>query len=332
MVLIKDAPAVPGFDKDVENILTSQPKGSIAEVWSEADIGATADIVRASLDALRLLLLIQCHTMSAHFGLQGEILDSRIEYVAFIGGKSLVGGTHTGNFTGFTFDEAALDYWCESNELQFLSSALSAPVSDGQRRAVRGVRLLSRAALEHQPDLKILGVMSALEAWLGKRNEGPQTYNLARRATWLSCRGYEGSLCSRKPPACPYIRLSPDCNINRKRLRWLKDNATKLRYRGWQCTDWHQFNEWYDARSEAAHGGDPAEANTKKARKAEYWVVKYLSLPILDWLDKHPEDPVADLDEKFAGPEPVGWSDMLHALDRERYLPTRYFPPRRSLG
>ena len=198
-------------------------------------------------------------------------------------------------------------------------------MSDGQRRAVRGVRLLSRAALEHQADLKILGVMSALEAWLGKQSKGSQTYSLARRATWLSCRGYEGSLCNREPPACPYIRLSPDHHTNRRRLCWLKKNAKDIRYRAWQCTDWHQFNEWYDVRSGATHGGDPAEVDMKKARKAEYWVVKYLSLPILAWLGKHPQDPVTDLDEKFSGPAPVGWSDMLEAMDREDSSPPSVF-------
>ena len=318
-------PAIPGLDEEVENILTSHPNGSIAEIWSETDIGPTADVVRASLDALRLLLLIKRQATSTHFGLQGEILDSRIEYVAITGGQIHVGGAHTGSFTGFTFDEAAVDFWCESEELQFLNLALSSPASNGHRRAIKGVRLLSRAALENQADLKILGVMSALEAWLGERSGGPQTYNLARRATWLSCRGYEGSLCNRKPPACPYILLSPSCSNSLRRLRWLKDNATDPRYRAWQCTDWHRFSEWYGARSEAAHGGDPAKVDMKTARKAEYWVVKYLTLPILDWLDKHPENPVADLDEKFKGPEPVGWSDMLEAIDREDPTPPSVF-------
>ncbi len=49
---------------------------------------------------------------------------------------------------------------------------------------------------------------------------------------------------------------------------------------------------------------------------AEYRVVHYLVEPILDWLRKHPQDPVAALEEAIdAIEDPAGWQMMVNALD-----------------
>ena len=75
--------------------------------------------------------------------------------------------------------------------------------------------------------------------------------------------------------------------------------------------------DWYDARSDAAHG-DPTAVDIREADAAEYWVCRYLMEPILDWLRTHPDDPVGALEREvdtIESPEP--WEEMVAALDSE---------------
>jgi hypothetical protein len=293
----------------VLEILGSANESSIAEVPG-GDIDSAIDEVRAALDALRLFQLSRLERTSATFGLPGDLYRSRIEYVS-VWKNSAPGGRFRGEAIGWEFNQDSYDDWCGSTGFQFLSASLADPSkSEGARRAAVGAQLLARAAREHRPDLKMLGVASALEAWLLRRQPGAQTLRLARHVTWFGCGRRDNSLCGRDRPICPYLHLSPDVGQDHKRLKVLRDLGDA--YVTWRCSEWHRVMDWYDARSGAAHG-DPTAVDTKHA---EFWVTHYLMEPILDWLREHPDDPVGDLEATLAAiDDPEGWQAMVDALD-----------------
>ena len=320
MGLLNDVTLLPGF-LSVEEVLTSSANGSVAEVRGEIEIQEAVDAVRGSLEALRLLLLVRRHASTGQFALPGEVFSSKVSYVLVRNRLSAAGFVLYGDLPGFRFSEESIEYWEGSGEFQFIDAALKHTASEGARRALTGLRLLSRAALEHRADLKILGVISALEAWLGTSGRGPQTLMLVRRATWLSCRRNEDGFCSREPPACPYVVLSPERKQDKGHLTWLKENRENPQYSGWLCSEWHDFNDWYAARSKFAHGGLPSEADLAMARRAEYWIA-HLALPILRWLRDHQCNPIGDLDEALTeGRESKGFLSVRTALENRAPSP-----------
>jgi hypothetical protein len=58
--------------------------------------------------------------------------------------------------------------------------------------------------------------------------------------------------------------------------------------------------DWYDTRSEILHGGTSHDLTTKDADAAEYWILHYLTTPILNWLTTHPDNPINDLERTLA--------------------------------
>jgi hypothetical protein len=303
-----------GFiETTVHNILDAAVHGSIAEVSTADDFNQALDAVRAGMSALRLFKLSRATFRETTFGLPGEIEASVIEYVA-VWDRAAFGASRRGSATGWTFDQQALDDWNASSAFQYLSTAIRDPTADdGSRRAVRGALLLDRAALEHRPDLKMLGFASALEAWLLQRSAGPQTLRLARHVSWFGCGAHDNNLCGRARPICPYLHLSPDGKHDRKRLDTLRVLGNT--YPAWRCSEWHRVMDWYDARSDAAHGR-PDAVDPKHAREAEFWISHYLLEPILLWLRDHHDDPVSDLEELLdANADPANWAAMLQAID-----------------
>ena len=297
-------------------ILDQAEGGCIAEVSGAADIDDVIDTLRGSLDALRLLQLARRMTRTTSFGLPGDLYESRVRYVELRDPHAIgVGGIARGDRPGWCFGDESLDDWTDSDAFQFLDSALrSGPVSEGRRRAVLGVRLLVRAAGEHQTDLKMLGMVSALEAWLLTRNRGTQTMLLAQRMAWFGCGRPMNSLCGRDRPACPYLHLDPARDRDRRRLKTLRDLGN--RFVEWRCSEWHQVMDWYDARSGPAHGDDPSAVSHEVAEGAEFWVTHQLAEPILEWLRDHEQDPVGDLANALQSiDDPTGWDTMLGALD-----------------
>lgn len=315
--LIRDSPPFDVKDDFIRDrvlgILASAKDGSIAEVPGGQEIDTAIDEVRGALDGLRLLQLARRTTRTTSFGLPGDVYRSRIDYIA-IWDNSAPGGRFRGSGIGWRFGQESYDEWCTSPAFQFLSAALADPAaSEGAHRAAVGAQLLARAAAEHRPDLKMLGVASALEAWLLRRQPGAQTLRLARHVTWFGCGRPENSLCGRDRPICPYLHLQPDEGHDHRRLKVLRDLGNA--YGPWRCSEWHQVMDWYDARSHVAHG-DPTAVETKYAESAEYWVVHYLMEPILEWLHEHPDDPVGVLEAELAAvDDPDGWQAMLDALD-----------------
>lgn len=249
--------ATPPFDsKDdfirdrVVEILRSAEHGSIGEVRECTKIDDAIDVLRSSLDALRLFQLSRRWSDTTSFGLAGDLYQSRIEYVA-TWERSAPGGRFRGDHEGWEFDERAVSDWSSSSAFQFLNDALANPEADeGSRRASLGTQLFSRAATEHRRDLKMIGIASALEAWLLRRQPGAQTFRLARHVSWFACGQHDGNLCGRARPVCPYLRLSPDRGRDRERLSRLRDLGNT--YAAWRCSEWHRVMDAYDSRSGAA--------------------------------------------------------------------------------
>jgi hypothetical protein len=211
----------------------------------------------------------------------------------------------------------SLREWQAAPAFQFLSEALTDPNnSEGARRAVSGTRLLARAALEHRTDLKMLGVVGALEAWLLHRGTGSQTQRLARHVAWFGCGRQDNRPCRVERIACPYLCLDPDKGTDRKRISKLRKLGNT--WMSWRCSEWHQVVDWYDSRSGAAHG-DPAAVTADEARQAEFWVSHYLAEPIIEWLALHSDDPLGDLQSEMQERRPSkSWPAMLAALDAEQ--------------
>lgn len=315
--LIAKAPPFDSPDdwvrKQVLRILDSAVDSSIAAVPGSDDVPDVLDEVRSFVDALRLFQQSRTRAHTTSFGLHGDLYASRIEYVA-IGKRSASGGRVEGDPLGWTFSEDAHADWQASRGFQFLSEALVDPSrSDGTQRAVVGSQLLARAVREHRPDLTMIGVAAALEAMLLRRQASAQTLRLARHVAWFGCGRNDGDLCGRSRPICPYLHLEPSDGADRRRLGRLRVLGNQ--YGGWRCSEWHRVVDWYDARSNAAHG-DPHAVSKEEASRAEFWVVHHLLEPILEWLSDHRDDPIGDLERDLDSvAEPAGWSAMLAALD-----------------
>ena len=317
--LIQDAPPIEDeddfFHDRVYALLDSANESTIAEVPGGSDVDAAMDELRESLDALRLFQLSRQTMQSTSFGLSGDIRASLVEYVA-IWEKSAPGSRFVGAYVGFTFTKDSYDDWASSTAFQFLSDSLADPSpAEGARRAITGSRLLARAATEYRPDLKMLSVMAALEAWLLNRQSGPQTFRLARHVTWFGCGLPEIDQCGRDQPVCPYLHLSPERKGGISRIKKLQELGST--YEAWRCSEWHRVMDWYDARSDAAHG-NPQSVDAKEANSAEYCVLHYLMEPILNWLREHPQNPVTDLEAMIDEvEEPGGWQEMVEAISSQ---------------
>jgi hypothetical protein len=303
------------IEERVLEILDSAHESSLAEIRGVGEIDDAIEAVRASLDALRLFHLARRTTYTTSFGLPGDLHQSRIEYIA-IWERSAYGARFRGDPAGWAFSLDDVEDWSNSSGFQFLGAALAEEgPNEGARRATIGAQLFARAATEHRGDLKMLGFVSALEAWLLRRQQRSQTLRLARHVSWFGCGRHDNSLCGRDRPVCPYLHLSPDRRDDRRRLGALRGLGNS--YAPWRCSEWHRVMDWYDARSDVAHG-DPTSVDPKQADRAEYWIAHYLAEPILDWLGTHAEDPIGELERVLDRiDEPAGWQAMLAALDAD---------------
>jgi len=315
--LIEAAPpfdSVGGFQEArVTEVLGQASDGAIADVGGVADIEAAVEEVRLSLGALRLFQRARRITQTSSFGLPGDLYQSRIDYVA-VWQRSAAGFTFVGDNHGFTFAEESIQDWQSSTGFQFLSEALKMPdASDGARRAVNGLRIYDRAARDHRPDLRMIGFATALEAWLLHRQTNGQSLRLARHVSWFGCGQHNNDLCGRQRPVCPYLHLSPDLRADRDRLRVLQDLGDQ--HVAWRCAEWLRVRDWYEARSDAAHG-DPLSVVPEEADQADYWIAHTLCEPIFEWLAAHPHDPITDLDNALNQiKQPNGWLQIVAALD-----------------
>lgn len=149
-----------------------------------------------------------------------------------------------------------------------------------------------------------------LEAWLLPHVEGPQTFRLARHVTSFACRRDDGRPCGGTAPDCPYLRLDPGDKQDLTRLKKLQAIGGT-----WTCSEWFRILDWYEARSDAAHGRG-GDVSHSEASSTEYLISHYLLDPILDWLAFHPDDPAGDLDRELClVVDEAGWQEVVSAID-----------------
>jgi hypothetical protein len=298
----------------VDEVLGSAAEGCIAELDDVLVVDEAINTIRTALDALRLLQMSSSITKVTSFGLPGELFQSHVDYVV-TRDYAFPSWRRRGEYLGWRFDAAAIQRWSSEPAFRFLDQALVDPrASDAARRAVLGTQLYSRAAVEHRLDVKMLGLIAALESWLVDRHAGGvQTLRLAQHVSWFACGDADGECCGRGRPTCPYLRLDPDSKHDRRRLSALRElgNTSAL----WRCSEWHRIMDWYDSRSGAAHG-DIEGVDPEHPDRADFAIARYLALPILEWLASHRESPVGDLKRAMrALPEPARWKEMLSTLD-----------------
>lgn len=299
--------------RDVREILAAANNGSVAEVTGHAEPAEAVEAVRTALDALRLFQLSRRTTSTTAFGLPGDLYQSAIRYIR-VDQRSTMGAQFRGDHAGWAFAQSDIDDWSQSAAFQFLSAALIDPGrSEGAHRAVVGLQLFNRAALEHRSGLKMVLLSSALEAWLLSRQRGSQAMRLARYIGWFGCGRHDGDLCGRNRPICPYLHLRPESSRDRKRLSRLRNLGN--RFTPWRCSEWHRLTDWYDSRSEVVHG-EVFAVEDRAAGNAEYWIAHYLAEPILEWLGEHEDSPIEDLESELNRiDDPPRWTEMLAALD-----------------
>jgi hypothetical protein len=280
------------------------------------DLDGAVDLARDALAVLRVFHEREKRVRGTPaFGLPGQVPRAGLHYVSTDGTRVVVGYSNQGKYIGFTLTAKAHERWCVAEDLLFAAAAIGVPnPSEGARRALLGCRLLSEAALEHRPDLKVLAVVRALEVIALDRSCGSQTYRLARRLAFLSCGRPDGALCGRERPTCPYLALDPGtpaelCDLQ----RLLKRSDVDVR---WRCSEWRNIIEWYGRRSAVVHAGDAL--TTDEAHKIEYWTMRYVAPSFLEWLAAHPVNPIEELDGAIAAlPPQPDWEAVIAAAEPE---------------
>lgn len=285
-------------------------KGCIARAPDDCTYAESVNEVRRSLEVLRIYQATLTVDRTTQFGLGLETGWAAVPGLR-VGARPAILGYGEGQATGWSFGQTELDRWMASAPFQFLSSSLAAAPDQGSRRAVLGARHLGRALVEPAADLKMLGLVSALEAWLLKSSQNAQASRLARRLAWLMCDlPQTNDRCGRERPACPAIALNPSNKLDRAALSGLRRNDT-----AWRCPTWHRVRDWYEIRNQVAHGDDPRDISPDDVDGAEFIIGHNFAPRILDWLAKHREDPVTKLDSAIAdAPLYPDWDDIKTSL------------------
>jgi hypothetical protein len=261
-----------------------------------ADSPAEAlDLIASALAVIRAYQQTISIMRTAQFGIPGDAWSARVPFLVLGQSTAAAGWTHRGHHRGVAFTEAQRAGLAASPGFQLASSAIgSATPNDGQRRALLGVDLTSRALLETRPDLQLLHAVLAAEAMLLERRHRSQSLLLARRAAYLLCGRRHSSLCGRDRPTCPLLGTSPESRRGRDELKpWMNG-----------CSEWANVLHWYDLRSDVAHGGRTV-ISEQEASSATFWVTTRLLPQALEWFADHPGEPLADLEAAIVNlPDP----------------------------
>lgn len=286
---------------------------AFAEV-SATSIDEAVRLVDAALSVFRVFQML--NTRAAHnlmFGLDGQVTRSVIRY-GQLGSPNRVGGAMDGELLGFELDPELRSNWVESATFQFLANSVGVgSPTEGQRRALIGARLLSRAVLERVPDMRYMLNVIALESMLLDRQRRSQTYRLARRLAYLACGPNDGCMQT-LGHACPMLELDPRSRSDRIALGELVELCR--RNVQWRCSRWLDVFDWYDVRSEVAHIGE-AHVTDREARNIGHWSRLMYAAPTFDWLAAHQDDPIAELDSAINS-LPSGGHDWLSAIRSEQ--------------
>ena len=292
-----------------EEVIDEQAAGAIASVVA-SDLDIAVDLVVQAVDVLRVFQHMRYGTDHLpHFGIAGDVGHGTLAY-AQVGERSGHGFSHRGQFLGWTFNDPQA--WEEAAVVRAVAAGIGlTDQSEGHRRALVGLQLLSQAVIEQRPALKMVELVSALEAWLLPREKGGQTYRLARAVSFFNCGRHAGDLCGRTRDTCPYLELDPRDRDNLKRLKALRDRGSTP---PWLCSEWHRVVDWYDVRSDIVHGAGPI-IRMKEVSNAVFWVYRYLAEPVLEWLTTHHQDPIGDLDRGLAAlPAAPDWDVLFGPL------------------
>jgi hypothetical protein len=269
--------------------------GAFAEVSAE-DLDGALGLVSQAVDILRVFQHVRHYTTRlTQFGVVGDVRRGLVPYAVTDGDRAGQGFTTRGEAIGWSFTDEA--EWLEAPVFHWVASAVgAASPSEAQRRALIGVELLSSALVEQRPTLKMVLLVTALEAWLLPRQAGPLTYRLARAVSYFGCGRHADDLCGRTRETCLYLGLDPGRNAELQRLKRLRVKGSEP---PWRCAEWHRVVDWYEDRSDVVHGAGPVIA-MKDASNSTYWVARWLVEPILTFLHKHPVDPTDALERAFA--------------------------------
>lgn len=287
---------------------------AFAEIEAET-VDSALDVIEDAVDVLRVYQQARALGRCGVFGLPGDTQRTTFFY-AQVGERTGFGGRFRGDVLGWTFTESSLADFSNSPAFRFVADTVGAATpSEGARRALLGVELLSQAILAHRPGLKLLWVVQALEAMLLRSDDHsrqrPKNLCLARYVAFFGCGSVEDDLCGRQRPTCPYLALDPTEKKNADELRKLSRRADSDPW--WRCSEWTRVVEWYDLRNRAAHGEGRLVAS-KDASTAEYWVLHYLLEPILEWLSLHQKQPLDALELAVAAlPDPPDWTSAFQA-------------------
>jgi hypothetical protein len=262
--------------------------------WSAAEVDAydldgAVGVVRDVLDLLRVFQQTRSNGNPPTFGLPGDVRLTHLRYVR-VDATGGVGFSHTGGLVGAGFADGEREHWAAARFAEAAELVGCADLSPGPAHLMLGVRLLSQAVLEPRPPMRLLATVIATETLLGRG----KTYQLARRAAFLTCGRPEGNLCGRTRPACPFLTLDPTDKGDLVRLKTLESQARADP--GARCSEWLDFVGRYDDRSGIAHGELGRHVPEQDADSDLYWATHWLLPAALPWLLDHPGDAVGDLD------------------------------------
>lgn len=284
--------------------------------FAEVPLDEVEQAVELAARAVDVLRVYERHghdfALHAHFGVASQLRATRVPCV-FVGpGLRGVSVVPDSNFTGTTIDHVA---FANDELFQWLAGSIGdrAP-SEGQRRALVGVEMLSEAIIA-PPRPAAAALVTALEAWLKPDRDGALTFTLARSVAFLACGSHNNVQCGRGSDTCPYLALDPTESGVPRKLKRLRQAGTEP---PWRCAEWQIAIDWYELRSDVVHGKRP-EVDRREMARHVHRVYRRLALPILRWLADHPEDPIGDLDVAIAGlPTPPDWEAILGPMPPNR--------------
>lgn len=303
--------AVPESDSksEVDDFL-QRAVGCVAHVRAPSIEDALARLTNV-VEVLRVFQQANTTCATTMFGLDGDLRQSRIDYLLMADSAVASGWRIRGHHGGWTYNAVEQAKFNESAGFQQALMGIAADEpTEGQRRALLGISLASQAILETHQANRLLLTMMAAEVLLLERSTTTQSWRLARRSAYFLCGDHDGDLCGRARPTCPALACDPDTKAGRKAAGVFRERGnTDLR---WRCSEWHHVLDRYDARSDVVHGGELLDDDDGVADKAVFWLLTRLVPALLDWFVHHPDHPVADLDDAI--------SDLPAAPDWERLI------------
>lgn len=172
------------------------------------------------------------------------------EVLPYIKDGNLIGFSRQGEHPGWTFSND--EDWRRAPVFEWVGQAIGrADATEAQRRALIALESLSKAIIDQRLTMKMVQVVTVLEALLLDDKRTGQTFTLARHVAYFGCGRQDNNLCGRSRETCPYLELDPAVE---KDLRKRKRLRTRGAQPPWRCSEWHQVVDWYDLRSEILHG------------------------------------------------------------------------------